>query len=83
VSAPYWQRDPGLQLRYSRTSHTMRITIARAPSVRGEWHCSCREVAFDYAEIDRSAEMSVEAVQAAALAMVRERLAEMTSEVST
>ena len=80
---PTWEREPGHQMRFRRTTHTMRITIARAPTVRGEWHVSCRECAIDYAEIDRSAEMSVEAVQAAALAIVRERLAEMTSEVST
>jgi len=82
VSAVAWQRDPGLQLRYSRTTHTMRITIARAPSIRGEWHVICRECAIDYAEIDRSAEWSVEDVQAAALEIVAERLAEMTAEVS-
>lgn len=77
-----WQRMTGAQPRYDRITHTMRITITRAPTVRGEWHVTCREVAIDYSEIDRSAEMSVDRVQAAALAIVRERVAEMAGELA-
>lgn len=82
MSARIWQREPGLQPRYSLTLHTMRVSIARAPTDRGEWHVTCREVAIDYSMIPRSAEMSVETVQAAALATVRERIGEMAEEMA-
>ena len=82
MSAPTWHQEPGLQPRYSLTLHTMRIIVARAPTERGAWNVTCRELAIDYSTIPQSAEMSVETVQTAALAIVRERIGTMAEEMA-
>ena len=81
MNARQWQREPGLQPRYSLTLHTMRIIVVRAV-MWPAWIMACRELGIADSPIPGSASMEPEAAQSAALAIVRERIGTMAEEMA-